>query len=113
MVCCSFVDNFGTGYSNVRLLETIPFTKIKLDRTFVSELATQPSRRVIVRTMTAKTSSPAHSTATPVRRPKLRLRTCNLSYFNPITIESGPTRGSTRVCENPISRIHAWQSSPV
>lgn len=43
------VDDFGTGYSNLRSLETFPVTEIKIDRTFVSELATRPSRRVIVR----------------------------------------------------------------
>jgi EAL domain-containing protein (putative c-di-GMP-specific phosphodiesterase class I) len=42
------VDDFGTGYSNPRSLETFPVTEIKIDRTFVSELATRPSRRVIV-----------------------------------------------------------------
>jgi hypothetical protein len=29
------------------------------------------------------------------------------SYLNPITIEFGPTSGSTRVFENPASRIQA------
>jgi EAL domain-containing protein (putative c-di-GMP-specific phosphodiesterase class I) len=43
------VDDFGTGYSNLRSLETFPVTEIKIDRTFVSELATNPSRRIIVR----------------------------------------------------------------
>ncbi|ADY67319.1 response regulator receiver modulated diguanylate cyclase/phosphodiesterase [Agrobacterium tumefaciens] len=42
------VDDFGTGYSNLRSLETFPVTEIKIDRTFISELATRPSRRVIV-----------------------------------------------------------------
>lgn len=42
------VDDFGTGYSNLRSLETFPVTEIKIDRTFVSELATRPYRRVIV-----------------------------------------------------------------
>ncbi len=42
------VDDFGTGYSNLRSLETFPVTEIKIDRTFVSELATRLSRRVIV-----------------------------------------------------------------
>ena len=39
------------------------------------------------------------------------------SYFRdlliPITIESGPTSGSTRVDENPASRIQPEQSAPV
>ncbi|PHR22003.1 MAG: diguanylate cyclase [Hoeflea sp.] len=43
------VDDFGTGYSNLRSLERFPVTEIKIDRTFVSELATAPSKRVIVR----------------------------------------------------------------
>ncbi len=43
------VDDFGTGYSNLRSLETFPVTEIKIDRTFVSEFSTRPSRKVIVR----------------------------------------------------------------
>ncbi|OMP70847.1 EAL domain-containing protein, partial [Agrobacterium tumefaciens] len=35
-------------HSNLRSLETFPVTEIKIDRTFISELATRPSRRVIV-----------------------------------------------------------------
>ena len=42
------VDDFGTGYSNLRSLETFPVTEIKIDRSFISELATRPARRVIV-----------------------------------------------------------------
>ncbi len=42
------VDDFGTGYSNLRSLEIFPVTEIKIDRTFVSELAKRPSKRVIV-----------------------------------------------------------------
>ena len=37
----------------------------------------------------------------------------SLLYLMPITIESGPTSGSTRVEENPASFIHAEQSAPV
>jgi hypothetical protein len=36
-----------------------------------------------------------------------------LSYFTPITIESGPLRCSTRVCLKPASRIQAAPSAPV
>jgi hypothetical protein len=35
------------------------------------------------------------------------------AYLIPITIESGPTSGSTRVEENPTSLIHPSQSAPV
>lgn len=43
------VDDFGTGYSNLRSLETFPVTEIKIDRAFVGALATNSSKRVIVR----------------------------------------------------------------
>ncbi|MBX9459374.1 MAG: EAL domain-containing protein [Rhizobium sp.] len=42
------VDDFGTGFSNLRSLEIFPVTEIKIDRMFVSELATRPARKVIV-----------------------------------------------------------------
>ncbi|MEO3385402.1 EAL domain-containing protein [Mesorhizobium sp. CAU 1741] len=42
------VDDFGTGYSNLRLLEAFPVTEIKIDRSFVGELAASPSKMVIV-----------------------------------------------------------------
>ena len=34
-------------------------------------------------------------------------------YLIPITIESGPTSGSTRVAENPAAVIQPAQSAPV
>src|SRR4051812_2759749 len=34
-------------------------------------------------------------------------------YLMPTTIESGPTRGSTRVSRNPAFSIHPRQSAPV
>jgi hypothetical protein len=34
-------------------------------------------------------------------------------YLMPMTIESGPIKGSTRVSRNPASFIHAAQSAPV
>ncbi len=43
------IDDFGTGYSSLRLLETFPVTEIKIDRSFIGELAASPSKMVIVR----------------------------------------------------------------
>ncbi|MFN3516391.1 MAG: putative bifunctional diguanylate cyclase/phosphodiesterase, partial [Novosphingobium sp.] len=42
------LDDFGTGYASLNYLLTFPFDKIKIDRRFVSELATREESRAIV-----------------------------------------------------------------
>ena len=42
------IDDFGTGFSNFQQLNRIPFTELKIDRTFVKDITTKPSSRVIV-----------------------------------------------------------------
>ncbi|MFM5884215.1 MAG: putative bifunctional diguanylate cyclase/phosphodiesterase [Novosphingobium sp.] len=42
------LDDFGTGYASLTYLLTFPFDKIKIDRRFVSELATREESRAIV-----------------------------------------------------------------
>ena len=41
--------DFGTGYSSLQLLRRIPFSDIKIDRTFVSDLATSMDSHIIVK----------------------------------------------------------------
>ena len=45
---CIAMDDFGTGYSSLSYLRRFPFDKIKVDRTFVSDLATGTEHAVIV-----------------------------------------------------------------
>ncbi|MDH7794911.1 MULTISPECIES: bifunctional diguanylate cyclase/phosphodiesterase [unclassified Beijerinckia] len=47
------LDDFGTGYSSLDTLRTFPFDKIKLDRSFISEVESSPQAKAIVRAVLA------------------------------------------------------------
>ena len=47
------IDDFGTGYSVLSHLKSLPVDTVKVDRSFVAELATSPSDLAIVRSIIA------------------------------------------------------------
>jgi EAL domain-containing protein (putative c-di-GMP-specific phosphodiesterase class I)/ActR/RegA family two-component response regulator len=42
------LDNFGTGFSSLVELRSLPFSQLKIDKTFVNEATTRPAARAIV-----------------------------------------------------------------
>jgi diguanylate cyclase (GGDEF)-like protein/PAS domain S-box-containing protein len=56
------MDDFGTGYSSLSYLQSFPFDKIKIDRSFISNLGATPQSAEIVRAVL----SLAHALHIPV-----------------------------------------------
>ncbi len=44
------IDDFGTGYSSLSLLHRVPFTELKIDRSFISNMHEDNEARAIVKT---------------------------------------------------------------
>jgi diguanylate cyclase (GGDEF)-like protein/PAS domain S-box-containing protein len=71
------MDDFGTGYSSLSYLRAFPFDKIKMDRSFVSGIETDPGSMAIVRAVTGLGSgfnltTTAEGVETPEQLAKLR-----------------------------------------
>jgi EAL domain-containing protein (putative c-di-GMP-specific phosphodiesterase class I)/FixJ family two-component response regulator len=45
------IDDFGTGYASLKALRQMPFSEIKIDRSFVSDITTSRDSRAIVKSI--------------------------------------------------------------
>jgi predicted signal transduction protein with EAL and GGDEF domain/ABC-type amino acid transport substrate-binding protein len=50
---CLAVDDFGTGYSSLSYLSVFPFDEVKIDSSFIRDMASNPKNRSIVRSTVA------------------------------------------------------------
>jgi EAL domain-containing protein (putative c-di-GMP-specific phosphodiesterase class I) len=48
---CVALDDFGTGYSSLLQLRQLPFTELKIDRSFIHDVTTAEDSRLIVRSV--------------------------------------------------------------
>jgi diguanylate cyclase (GGDEF)-like protein len=102
------MDDFGTGYSSLSYLRSFPFDKIKIDRSFVSEIASRDDALAIVRAVTGLgkslgISTTAEGVETKEQMALLRSEGCNevqgyfLSPPRPAEeVESMLSKGRTR-----------------
>lgn len=90
------IDDFGTGYSSLSYLQRLPFDSLKIDRSFVAEVDSEPGALSIVETVirlarTMGLNIVAEGIETPEQAERLRKLGCDYGqgylYAKPMSLE--------------------------
>ncbi len=88
------LDDFGTGYSSLSYLQSFPFDKIKIDRSFIQQLLSRSGSTAIVRAITDLAralgmETTAEGVENPEQLAELRLQGCSSAqgylFSKPVT----------------------------
>jgi diguanylate cyclase (GGDEF)-like protein/PAS domain S-box-containing protein len=97
--CAIAMDDFGTGYSSLGYLRTFPFDKVKIDRSFLQDLASARESGAIVRAVTGlcgslRITSTAEGVETEEQLALLKAEGCNEAqgylFGRPAPVEDMP-----------------------
>jgi diguanylate cyclase (GGDEF)-like protein len=119
------IDDFGTGYSSMSYLRKFPIDKLKIDRSFISELTTNPADASIVQAIISlahslKLKVVAEGVETPEQLQRLRELGCDQyqgflasAAVTPLEIERAVRSGinADAVCEDPFMKTQSRLTS--
>ena len=107
------IDDFGTGYSSLQQLQRIPFTQLKVDRSFVSRAVEDVEARHIVEAnirlaQRLRLCSVAEGVETPAQLELLKRLGCDLAqgylFAKPMPIDDFPGWARRFALQQPRSR---------
>ncbi|MBM1174519.1 EAL domain-containing protein [Microvirga arabica] len=107
LALCISMDDSGTGYSSLTFLRKFPFNRIKIDRSFISELPEGRDAAAILKAVASLSqdlgmSTTAEGVENMAQLERIRRQGCDevQGYlFNPALSSNGDSRTSSEGCE--------------
>jgi EAL domain-containing protein (putative c-di-GMP-specific phosphodiesterase class I) len=108
------VDDFGTGYSSLSYLKKFPVEALKIDRSFVDGLGSEPEDTSIVEAIVTLAHSlgmtaVAEGLETPLQLQALRTLGCDFAQGYLL----GTPKPASVLGDHPADDLTPWQANPV